>query len=251
MPQGAPLVVTHRYGGSSMYSETPAQEVSKLREVYRTYVPMGRAWLFDPSRAAGILLATREALTMAGDHASIAVAANQITRILGPDGENRGDAKNVHCALTADGTIRTVTAVGDHVDATDPGELTTSNETSADHQVAYIPYETGLLTLEIHAALRDQVASYRVLEKETRKLFSMNQSKHLALQCPFWIPEDWSIVVRLSAAWQVFYVDGATGTSNVLDKLTRLDFPVFEERIGNLPGDIQQKALSYCASGVR
>jgi len=253
---GTPRLVMHRTGTSGTdYQESPGQTVDELREVYRLRVPMGRAWFLNPKGAWRIILATYETVAFDGSHAATALDANQITRLLNPNGDAMADAKMVTVALKEDGTLRDVTAVGDHIDGADPGTVTCSDDSEADHQVSYVPHEPGMLTLEVHAALRNQIAMYEVMAQQTRRLFGLNQDRRLSLSAPFWLPEDWSLVFRIDAPWQVRFTDGCTAGANLIP-MTAIDIPVFEATPAELPGnltmtEIEKEALRYCSSGVR
>lgn len=224
------LITLSRRHPTGQYTET-ANHADVLDEVYRVWTPRGYVWTIDPDRPFLIDLATVETVTFDGSHSSTPLAANQIARILNAAG-GYTDGQNVEVFLAADGTKRTVSAVGDNIDGTDPGEVTCSDDTAADHQVAYIPFEDGKLIILAEAPTGMGVKSIVLAEYNTTQLFTMNQWRFNRLSCPIALPEDFAIVFKLKASWLVAYQPGSTGVDPSL-AINRIQIPVIQEPLSN------------------
>jgi len=222
---GSPGVITRRYPTSG-YTESANQEASKLREVYRRTVPRGVVWRINPAAPFLCWLTTRQEITPGGTGSQVLTTTYLPCRVLGSPGTHvDGNAQGVY--LKADGTVRTISAVDDHIDSLTTKTITISDATAAAHMVCYVPFALGRLVVKIEAPRGMGDLSYPIFEIDTRDLHSMNQWRDNRIESPFPLPPDYSLVFYLDAAWPVYYVSGTTSGSINLP-YNQIQIPIIE-----------------------
>jgi len=220
-------------------------------------MPRGYVVKIDPTRPFLFYLTFVEDVTPGGAGEQVLTVTYSPARVLNAvGGYTDGHYQGVF--LKADGTVRTITAVSDHVDAPDTKTITISDATAAAHRVAYVPWEYAQAVIKVEAPKGLGKIAYPIFEGNTRILHALNQYRFNRLECPFPIPPDFAIVVYLDAAWLQYFVSGTTANSVSLD-FNRLQIPViqapesdFYERGEPSPGyNLRQRVEEMMRRAVR
>lgn len=227
---------------TGQFAETPAQELNKLREVYRVRVPRGEVWAIDRTRPFICFLTAVETVVFPANTNGLSEAsltANQITRVLNA-ADTHVDARYVGVWLTSDGSARIIDAVGDHVDGADPGsvQIAASEVAPFNCQVAYVPYENAHLVLSIDAPVGLGERSHPIFEGDAKSTFGANQWLHQRIRGPILLPPDYSIVLKVNAGWPVAFENGATaGESEIPFNQIRIPIVRYSEMHFHVAGE--------------
>ena len=230
MNGGVPTVIRRGEPTGNSYEAANAASVDTL--IRRATVPKGCVWGPNLSDALVVLLPYVETVTLPGDN-SLEDMTYQVCRVPDMDDGAPTDGDYQKVALKADGTVRTISGITDHLEGA-TGQISCSDETNAAHQCAYIPYAAGVVT--IYAKCPGSMGEYRKLlfRRDIDTLHASNQEKEGKLRLPCLLPEDFSIEVWLNAAWVWAAASLSTGSTSPLgctsgDSTThfgKIDLPV-------------------------
>lgn len=218
-------------------TETPSQELGKLREIYRVTVPRGEVWGIDKTRPFICYLTTTELVNFLATTEEGTLASNQITRVLNAS-DGHVDSRYVGVWADADGARQTVVDVWDHVDGPGPGRVTISPiGVDLPSRVAYVPYEDAHIVLSIDAPVGLGERSHPIFEADGKMLFSSNQWLHQRIGSPVLLPPDFSIVLKLNAQWPVAFDNGTIPASDITFNQIRIPIIAYQARDFNVPGE--------------
>jgi len=210
MNGGIPTVVRR---GEPIGNSYEAANVANVETVIRRItVPRGCVWGPNLTEALVILLPYVETVTLPGDH-SLADMTYQVARVPEMDDGAPADGDYQEVALKADGTVRAVSGITDHIEGA-TGQISCSDETNAAHQCAYIPHAAGVVT--VYAKCPGSMGEYRKLlfRRDVDTLHASNQEKEAKLRLPCLLPEDFSLEICLKAAWVWAAASATTGSAS-------------------------------------
>jgi len=215
--------------------ETPDQELNRLREVYRVWVPRTEVWGIDFTRPFISFLTAVETVTFPAHTNGLSEGSlhtNSIARVVNAAGRH-DDSRYVGVWDRATGAPRVVTAVHDNEDGTGVGRVTIeSNEmASFDCQVAYVPFEDAHIVLSVDAPVGLGSKSHPIFDGDAKTLFTSNQWDGSRLRSPILLPSDFSLVLKVNAGWSVAFDNGAIANeSEITFNQIRIPVVIYQER---------------------
>jgi len=245
-----PILLTRGYPTGNVLQQ--ANTINTKSLIYRATVPRNEYWAPNRIDPMVLLLAFAETITLPGDH-SLEDTTYPICRVPEIDDSAAVDGLYQLVELSADGTVRTITEITDHIDGA-TGQVKCSDETNAAHCVSYIPKAAGEIIVAIEVPGSQGIHSKNILRRSIGELHAANQERDGGLNIEIPLPENFSIAVYLNAPWTVAFASLATGGVSDLP-FCRIELPVVRGFMSDLaePGEpslgynAAQRAIAHIA----